>query len=86
MDKLFSLVTLLDAPNTKMKHKLFEVTIKWNDTEEQEDALVSVGEGFDEETDGECVFTFTPTEWKAVKAKVKQKGKANCGDFSILKV
>ena len=69
-----------------MKHQLLEVIIKWNDTKEKEDAVVSVGEGFDPETDGECFFSFTSSEWNKVKADVKKNGKSNCGDFSILKV
>ncbi len=67
-----------------MKHKLFEVQIQWNDTNEHEDATVSVGEGIDPSTDGECFFSFTETEWKKVKADVKKHGRSNCGDFSVV--
>lgn len=68
------------------KHKLHNVTIQWNDTDDIEDCCVSVGEGIDQSTDHQCVFSFTKSEWSNVKSKVRKNGKVDCGDFCITKI
>lgn len=68
-------------------HTEHEVTIKWSGESESEDALVAVGNVTENSAEDErVIFSFTKAEWRKVKQEVKQTGKANCGDFYIVKI
>jgi hypothetical protein len=69
-----------------LKHELYEVTIEWHDTLDNEETYISVGDGIDPSIDEECVFSFTSPEWTKVKSEVLKHGRSNNGDFSIIKI